>query len=118
AFVDSVPQSPPSFQAANRRLLCYLPARLVGITEGSKEPMRHRAMLFPVQSNVPLQIILEVFQTTTRFHVQLVHDALKDGGQQVFSTESERRSDGTKISTFDEIKGLPNETANTFRQFG
>jgi hypothetical protein len=71
-------------------------------------------MLLPVQADVPLQVILEVLQPAARCHVQLVHDALKNGGQQVFPTERERRGDGTEVAAVDDVEGLPDETADAF----
>ena len=42
-----------------------------------------------VQSDVSLKIVLEVFQSAAGLRIQLVHDALKQVWQQIFSTECE-----------------------------
>src|ERR1017187_423328 len=103
-IANSIPQRPPSYEAVHRRLFCEMPARLVGVTEGLEEPVGHRTMLFSVQPDVPVEVILEIFQSAARFHVQLIHDALKDRRQKVFPTKRERRGDGTEVSAFDDVE--------------
>ena len=43
--------------------------------------VRHRSVFVPVQADMPMQIILEIFESAPRFDVQLIDDPLKDSRQ-------------------------------------
>ena len=116
--MDTVPKLPPCSEAVDRRLLCDLPSGVIGAAKGHDQPVCHRAMFPAVQSDVPIQIIPEVLQPAVRLDVQLVHNALKDRGQQVFPTEREGRGDGAEVSFFDDGERLLNKTAGAFGNFG
>lgn len=113
--VYGVPQVPACLQGRHRRLFCFLPAGLVVATHGHDEPDRHRPMLPAVQADVSPQVVAKVLQPAACLHVQLVHDPLEQGRQEVFPAERERRGQGPEAPSLNQVERLPHEALDATR---
>ena len=63
-------------------------------------------MLVPIQTDMPLKVILEIFELPGSLHVEPVHDALKNIRQQIFPSKGEGRGYRTQIAAVDDFERL------------
>ena len=94
------------------RPLGDLPLAFVRAAQRAHQLAGHRPVLVPVESDVSVQVILELVETSAGFHVELVDDPLKECRQQVLSAEREGRRDGAQVTFLDERERLTDERAD------